>query len=193
MGRPAIEHRNFIPVADLVVSRGRQHDRWRYRKSSEALAVSETLSMPRRFTPGNREIPAVSRSEGRLEREVQGHPRTTSMHAAGKSDEGVVPTNRRRQSPRTGREGLKPEESCSMLGSGTLCPISAMTQKNASVNSTPLPEVGAACGNDARTDLSGGRPARAVPTTPMFTSPTVSLVTAPGADSLYMLEFVFNV
>jgi hypothetical protein len=57
MGRPAIEHRNFIPVADLVVSRGRQHDRWRYRKSLEALAVSETLSMPRSFTRENREIP----------------------------------------------------------------------------------------------------------------------------------------
>ena len=37
MGRPAMEHRKFLPVADLVVSRGRQHDRWRYRTSSEAL------------------------------------------------------------------------------------------------------------------------------------------------------------
>jgi len=133
---------------------------------SEALAVSQTLSMPRSFTRGNREILAVSRSEGRLEREVQGQPRTTSMHAAGKSDEGVVPTNRRRQPPRTGREGLKPEGSRFMLGSGTLCPIPAMAQKDASVRSTPSPEVGAVCGNAARTDLSGGRSARAVPTTP---------------------------
>ena len=166
MGRPAIEHRNFIPVADLVMSRGRQHDRWRYRKSSEALAVSETLSMPRSFTRGNREIPAVSRSSSRLERETQGSTRTVSMYAAGKSDEGVVPTNRRRQPPRTGREGLKPEGSYFMLGSRTLCLIPAMAQKNTSVSSTPLPEVGAVCGNAARTDLSGGRPVRAVPTTP---------------------------
>ena len=167
MGRPAIEPRNFIPVADLVVSRGRQHDRWRYRKSLEALAVSETLGMPRSFTRGNREIPAVSRLEGRLEREVQGQPRTTSRYAVGKSDEDVIPANRRRQLPKTGREGLKPEGSYCMVGSRTLCLIPAMVQKNTSVSSTPLPEVGAVCGNAARTDLSGGRPVRAVPTTPM--------------------------
>ena len=82
------------PVADLVVARGRQHDRWRYRKSSEALAVSETLSMPRSFTRGNREIPDVSAGLSPADRVVQGQPRTTTMHASGKSDEGVVPTNR---------------------------------------------------------------------------------------------------
>ena len=133
MGRPAIEHRNFIPVADFVVSKGRQHDRWRYRKSSEALAVSETLSMPRSFTRGNREIPAVPNPGNRKGTGGEGSRLTTAMYAAGKSDEDVVPTNRRRQPPISGREGLKLEGSCPMLGSGTLCPINAMAQKDASV------------------------------------------------------------
>ena len=110
MGRPAIEHRNFIPVADLVVSRGRQHDRWRYRKSSEALAVSETLSMPRSFTRGNREIPEAPGGLAHSGRAVEGQPRTTAMHASGKSDEGVVPSNRRRPSGRGMGEG-RPETS----------------------------------------------------------------------------------
>ena len=39
-----------------------------------------------------------------------------------------------------------------------------LNQDDASVRSTPSPEVGAVCGNSARTDLSGGRPERAVPT-----------------------------
>ena len=166
MGRPAIEHRNLLPVADLVVTTGKQHDRWRYRKPSEALAVSETLSMPRSFTRGNREIPTVPRPRNRQGTGGEGSRLTTAMYAVGKSDEDVVPANRRRQLPKTGREGLKPEGSCLMLGSGTLCLIPAMAQKNTSVSSTPLPEVGAVCGNAARTDLSGGRPERAVPTAP---------------------------
>ena len=126
MGRPAIEHRNFIPVADFVVSKGRQHDRWRYRKSSEALAVSQTLSMPRSFTRENREIPTVPEPGNRPGTGGEGSRLTTAMHAVRKSDEGVVPTNRRRHLPRTGREGLKPEGSRPMIGIGTLSPVHAI-------------------------------------------------------------------
>ena len=78
------------------------------RESSEALAVSQTLSMSRSSTRGNREIPEVPGGLTRPGRAVQGQPRTTAMYASGKSDEGVVPTNRRRPSGRGVREG-RPE------------------------------------------------------------------------------------
>ena len=70
--------------------------------------MSETLSMPRSFTRGNREIPDVSAGLSRAGRVVQGQPRTTTMYASGKSDEGVVPTNRRRPAGRGMGEG-RPE------------------------------------------------------------------------------------
>lgn len=64
--------------------------------------------MPRSFTRGNREIPDVSAGLVPAGRVVQGQPRTTTMHASGKSDEGVVPPNRRRPAGRGMGEG-RPE------------------------------------------------------------------------------------
>ena len=110
MGRPAIEQRNFIPGADLVVSTGRQHDCGRYRDAVEVLAVSQTLSMPRSFTRGNREILEVPSGPKPFGRAVEGPPRTTAMHASRKSDEGVVPLIRRRPTGRGLGEG-RPETS----------------------------------------------------------------------------------
>lgn len=70
--------------------------------------MSETLSMPRSSTRGNREIPEAPGGVAHSGRAVQGQPRTTAMNASGKSDEGVVPTNRRRPAGRGMGEG-RPE------------------------------------------------------------------------------------
>ncbi len=78
--------------------------------SSEVLAVSQTLSMPRSFTHGNREILEVTGGPVPSVRAVKGQPRTTAMHAYRKSDEGVVPLIRRRPSGRGKGEG-RPETS----------------------------------------------------------------------------------
>jgi len=78
--------------------------------SSEVLAVSQTLSMPRSFTHENREILEVPDGFGRSGRAVEGQPRTTAMHASRKSDEGVVPLIRRRPTGRGTGEG-RPEPS----------------------------------------------------------------------------------
>lgn len=72
--------------------------------------MSETLSMPRSFTRGNREIPDVSGGAIPSGRVMQGQPRTITMNTSRKSDEGVVPTNRRRPSGRGMGEG-RPEAS----------------------------------------------------------------------------------
>ena len=66
--------------------------------------------MPRSFTRGNREIPEAPGGLAHSGRAVEGQPRTTAMHASGKSDEGVVPSNRRRPSGRGMGEG-RPETS----------------------------------------------------------------------------------
>ena len=76
----------------------------------EVLAVSQTLSMPRSFTRGNREILEVLGGPTPSGRVEQGQPRTTTMHASRKSDEGVVPSNRRRPTGRGMGEG-RPETS----------------------------------------------------------------------------------
>ena len=78
--------------------------------SSEVLAVSQTLSMSRSFTRGNREILEVPGGRKPLGRAVEGSPRTTAMHASRKSDEGVVPLIRRRPTGRGLGEG-RPEAS----------------------------------------------------------------------------------
>ncbi len=76
--------------------------------SSKVLAVSQTLSMPRSFTRENREILEAPDGFGLSGRAVEGHPRTTAMHASRKSDEGVVPLIRRRPTGRGTGEG-RPE------------------------------------------------------------------------------------
>ena len=64
--------------------------------------------MSRSFTRGNREIPDMREGAIPSRRVVQGQPRTTAMNVSGKSDEGVVPSNRRRPAGRGVREG-RPE------------------------------------------------------------------------------------
>ena len=142
--------------------------------------MSENLSMPRSFTRGNREIPAVPKLGNQRGTGGEGSRLKTAMYAAGKSDEGVVPANSRRQPPKAGREGLKPRGLRRNERLRDTVPGNSHEQIEASVRSTPLPEVGAVCGNSARTDLSGGRPERAVPTapavyTPLTTGPDFSL------------------
>ena len=100
-----------------------------FAKSSGSLAVSETLSMPRSFTHGNREIPAVPHLGNRRGTGGEGSRLTATMHAVGKSDEGVVPMNHRRPTGRGRvREGLKPEGLRPMTGIGTLRPVHAMSR-----------------------------------------------------------------
>jgi hypothetical protein len=56
----------------------------------------------------NREIPSMLGGEQPTGRAVKAEKPTTAMHVPGKSDEGVVPMNRRRPAGRGEREG-RPE------------------------------------------------------------------------------------
>ncbi len=170
-GAPAgadTESRKLLPDADPLTEWGRPHVERRYSEVLGDPAGSKTRRTSRTFKHENREapvLPRVCRTKGRL---VKGSTRTTSMYGTGESDDGVVPMNDRRQPPRFGREGRRLEGSRLAACIGTLCPIHATICEYASVRSTLIPEVGAVCGNSACTDLSGGRPERAVPTAHIF-------------------------
>ena len=104
----AIEPRKYIPEADPVSVVGRQHGTNRHREDRSIPAGSENQRTSRTSKHENREIPGMPGGVVRPGRMVQGTTRTTIMHVPGKSDEGVVPMNRRRSADRGASEG-RPE------------------------------------------------------------------------------------
>ena len=105
-----IEPRKYVPEADPVPVAGRPCMQRRSDESLHDPAGSMNRRTSRTSGHENREIQQVSEGGAPSGRTVQGTPRTTVMNACWKSDEGVVPMNRRRPSGRGVGEG-RPETS----------------------------------------------------------------------------------
>jgi len=175
----------FFEVADLVLTRGRQHG-CRTSKASPMSAPRSPRPHARtyeNFHRGNWEIPATSLS---LERDRSGKGRChhPDMHVTGKSDSLVVPEKQANKAgPQTAAESVEErrltEENGKQLilvrtqsrdfQSHGLFGVRATTQRDRGDlipmrRDSSISKVGAVCGSSARTDLCGGRPAMAVPT-----------------------------
>ena len=105
-----IKPRKYVPEADPVPVAGRPCMQRRSDESLHDPAGSMNRRTSRTSGHENREIQQVSEGGAPSGRTVQGTPRTTVMNACWKSDEGVVPMNRRRPSGRGVGEG-RPETS----------------------------------------------------------------------------------
>ena len=134
-------------------------------KSDVPPTESKTTRTVGNFPRGSREIPAVSDSFKETDRSEKARCRTADMHVAGKSDDSIVPEKRANKAgPMAAAESVEGRESTE----GNVAQIGHDTdtvpkrREDRSVRRTRgtcfrvTPEVGAVCGNSARTDLCGG-------------------------------------
>ena len=146
-------------------------------KSDVTPTESETTGTVGNFPHGSREIPATSVSLREMDRSVKAGRRTTDAHVVGKSDSSIVPKKQANKGSVLlpaesveGRELTEENVTSTLLVSDTEPSYRGMRgwayvkRQRFYVRS----QVGAVCGSSARTDLCGGRLARAVPTAIMF-------------------------